>query len=210
MFRARPERAVRDEDYRARAEDLEWVQQANAIGRWTGSWISEFVTADPFDSFELSEERREELAARMDAVRQAGREVHVLPPRYLPIDLDISICAADGSYPGHVKKRVLDALTHGGEAGETSFFDPDNFTFGVPLRRSAIEAAVQAVPGVKGVIAICIRVRRVGGWRAFNEATLPVGLNEIIRVQNDPRFPERGSIKVRVLGEAGDFAGCGP
>ena len=46
-------RAVRDEDYREIAERLPWVQRAGATARWTGSWLTELVTADPLGSFEL-------------------------------------------------------------------------------------------------------------------------------------------------------------
>ena len=51
-------------------------------------------------------------------------------------------------------------LTGNGLNGEKPFFHPDNFTFGQPLRRSDLEAAVQSVPGVKGVEEIKLRVRR--------------------------------------------------
>ena len=50
-FRALTFRAVRPEDYAEIAERLPWVQRAGARFRWTGSWLSMFVTADPLGAF---------------------------------------------------------------------------------------------------------------------------------------------------------------
>jgi hypothetical protein len=196
-FRAFPLRAVRDEDYREILERLPWIQHAGATARWTGSWLTEFITADPIDSFELSEKREEELYNAADRVRQAGRDIATQQPRFVAIDLRITICVAPGSYGGQVREAVIAALSGETRPGERAFFHPDNFTFGAPLRRSALEAAIQAVPGVRGVEGICIRPRRVLDWRAFSEPEYAVAKNEIIRIQNDPRYPERGSIVVR-------------
>ena len=55
---------------------------------------------------------------------------------------------------GDVKRGVLAALdttTH--LDGTHGFFHPDRFTFGTALERSAVEAAIQEVPGVDGVLA---------------------------------------------------------
>ena len=43
--------------------------------------------------------------------------------------------------------------------GSTGFFFADRFTFGTPLYRSRLEAAIQSVPGVNGVLAITYRRR---------------------------------------------------
>src|SRR5690606_20406480 len=79
-FRALTFRAVLDEDFEEIAERLAWVQQAGAVSRWTGSWLTTFVTPDPLGSFALSEARRAELEGLMDCVRQAGREDHGCDP----------------------------------------------------------------------------------------------------------------------------------
>jgi hypothetical protein len=76
------------------------------------------------------------------------------------------------------------------------FFSPDQFTFGTPLDRSRLEAAIQAVPGVRAVETIRIRRRGWFDWRDFTATSLPVGSNEIIRVENRPEFPERGAVRI--------------
>ena len=191
-FKALTFRAVRDEDYEEIAERLPWVQQAGSTARWTGSWMTQFATADPLGSFALSAVNRLELEETLDCVRQVGREVYVQDPRFLDVDLEIGICVAASAYPGQVRERVVRALTRGPDA----FFHPDNFSFGTPLRRAALEAAVQAVAGVRAVEAISIRVRGVTDWRALSDLLFEVGDDQILRHQNDPLFPGRGTLRV--------------
>jgi hypothetical protein len=202
-FRAVTFRAVRPEDYAEIAERLPFVQRAGARFRWTGSWLSAFVTADPLGSFQLSSERRAELANLMDGVRQTGREVFVRNPRFVNIDLEISICIEPFAYAGQVKARVLERLLGRKGARPTKgFFHPDHFTFGTPLRRAALEAAMQDVPGVRAVEEMVIRARGIADWRSFDELTFEVRHDQIIRLQNDPRFPERGSLRIITREEA--------
>ena len=192
-YRAVTYRAVRPEDYAEGAERLPWVQRAGASFRWTGSWISAFVTPDPAGAVTVTADQRAELGAELDRLRQAGREVVVLDPVHAWLDLEITICVEPGARWGDVKERVLAALSASG-----GFFDPDRFTFGTPLRRSALEAAVQRVAGVRAVMGIRIRRRGWFDWQDFGESTseVQVGLNEVIGVENDPRYPERGSVNL--------------
>ena len=43
-FKAITYRAVRPGDYAEAAERLAWVQKAGSVFRWTGSWLTAFVT----------------------------------------------------------------------------------------------------------------------------------------------------------------------
>jgi len=199
-FRAVTYRAVQPADHAEIAERLAWVQKAGAVTRWTGSWPTIFVTPDPRDEVGLSKAHRRELEQAMDRVRQAGREVKVMDPRYADIDLEIRLCVAPNAYRGEVKAAALEALF--GERGDEGFFDPDNFTFGSPLSRADLIAVLQAVPGVRAVEAM--RVRRAGyfDWRDFTELSLPVGVDELVRVTNDRLLPERGAVRLVMEGGA--------
>ena len=98
-----------------------------------------------------------------------------------------------------MRAAVLEALLgRYGARPIKGFFDPDHFTFGTPLRRAALEAAVQDVPGVLAVEQIRIRARGVTDWRVLAELTFEVRDEQIIRLQNDPRLPERGSLRIVV------------
>ena len=203
-FRAVTYRAVRSEDYAAAAETLPWVQRAGAAFRWTGSWLSAFVTPDPIGASILSPTQGVELVQLLDRYRQAGREAHVLKPVYADIDLEIVVCVAPSAYLGEVKERVLLALFgKKGARPQSGYFSPDRFTFGTPLDRSTLEAAIQSVEGVKAVEGICIRRSGFFDWRAFRELSYPPGMNTIIRVDNDPLHPERGSVRLLMEGGAG-------
>ncbi len=187
-------RAVRPEDYVRWAESLEWVQKADAIFRWTGSWLTVFVAVDPKRAFELSAEQRGEIEDLMDCVRQVGRDVIVLEPDYIDLDLEIGICPKPGYYAGHVEAAVIEALV-----GRDGFFGLDQFSFGTPLRRSALEAKIHSVIGVQAVEEIKIRAREITPWRAFEEATFEVGTGQILRVQNDANRPDLGTVRVKVM-----------
>ncbi len=200
-FRAITYRAVRSADYAEAAERLPWVQRAGAAFRWTGSWISAFVTPDPLGASTLNPPRRGELERQLDRFRQAGREAHVLDPVYADLDLEIVVCVAPNAYLGDVKERVLLALF--GKKGVRplpGYFSPDRFTFGVPLDRSTLEAAIQSVEGVRAVEGICFRRRGFFDWRAFKELSYPPGMDAIIRVENDPLHPERGTVRLLMEG----------
>ncbi|HYG48334.1 MAG TPA: hypothetical protein VD846_10395, partial [Allosphingosinicella sp.] len=202
-----PLNAVQPRHFREIVEREDWVQTAGASTRWVGSWPRHFVTADPSDSVAYTREQRRTLEDLVDSVRMAGRDATVRDPVYVPLDLEISICVEDGHYAGQVLERAMRALAGEGPAERPAFFDPDNFSFGDPLRRGSLEAAVQAVPGVKGVVGICLRHRGTRAWQAFLEPELRIAMNEIIRVDNDPAHPEWGSLKIRA-GASADGAGC--
>lgn len=202
-FRAITYRAVRPEDYAEAAERLPWVQRAGGVFYWTGSWLTAFVTPDPRGSTVVTAEQQTELHRQLDRFRQAGREAYSLAPRYANLDLEIHICVEPTAYPGDVEARVLAALLGvRGVRPRSGFFSPDQFTFGTPLHRSALEAVIQAVPGVRAVEQICIRRRGWFDWQVFSDLVYEVAANEVIRLENDPQVPERGSLKILTEGGA--------
>jgi len=189
-------RAVRPEDYAEALERLDWVQKGGASLRWTGSWLTLLATVDPSDTTTISTERRQEAEQQLDRFRQAGREAHLLDPVYAWLDMRVVVCVEPSCYRGDVKTRVLEALFD-----EGGFFDPDQFTFGDPLIRSALYAAIQAVPGVRAVESCHVRRRGQFRWRAL-DSVLKVGVNEILGLCNDPVHPERGTLTLRMEGGA--------
>jgi hypothetical protein len=203
-FRAVTYRAVREEDYREAAERLPWVQRAGARFRWTGSWMTAFVTPDPLGAITVTQSQRQELAVQLDRFRQAGREAVVTDPVYADIDLKISVCVQPFAYPGEVEARVLTALLGNKKQGNkktTGFFSADNFTFGDSLRRSRLEAVIQEVPGVRAVGEMQIRRRGYFDWQVLS-GSYEVGQQEVLRLENDPDYPERGTLELTMEGGA--------
>lgn len=190
-FRAVQYRAVLAADYEAAAETLPWVQRAGTSFRWTGSWLTVFTAVDPLGSELLPPRRRGEVTELLDRRRLAGYESYVPAPRYVSLDLLVTVCARPDAFAGDVEAAVLAALE--------AFFAVDRFTFGTPLERSALEAAVQEAYGVDGVLDVQVRRRGVHGFRAM-EQTVTVAAHEIIRADNDPSRPDHGSLRVDIEG----------
>ncbi|MDT5156602.1 MAG: hypothetical protein QOH51_959 [Acidobacteriota bacterium] len=195
--------AVRPEDYGTQAEKLKFVQRAQGSFFWTGSWLSAVTAVDPFGAFELSPSRRQQIEALLNCRRQAGRDVIVRNPKFVNLDLRIKLCISPHAFSAHVRVRVLEALFgKNGARPVRGFFDPDNFTFGTPLRRSALEAAIVAVEGVEAVTGIEIRAHGVTDFKDFEALAYAIADDELIRVENSALRAERGSVTLLLEGGA--------
>jgi len=196
-FRTRQFRAVIPTDYAAAAQTLPWVQRAGTVFRWTGSWLTVFTTPDPRGSEQILIGQRTGLIDLLNRYRMAGYESYVPDPKFVSLDLAIDLCAEPEAFRGDVLGAVRAALSATQPGG---FFRADNFTFGQALQRSAIEAAIQHAPGVAGVLCVRLRVRgRIAGFTEMPDV-VTVTTDQIIRCDNDPNAPERGSISVNVIG----------
>ncbi len=196
-FRAVQYRTVRAEDYQAAAEKLPWVQKAGTSFRWTGSWMTVFTAVDPRASERIDIAEHVELVQLLNRRRLACYESYPPPPQYVSLDLRIEVCVAPGWLDGDVEAGMLDRLGSATRPDDSSgFFFADRFTFGTPLYRSRLEAAIQDVPGVAGVRAIIYRKRgSFAGFVDLPEVVAPAPM-QILRVDNDPSWPERGTIRV--------------
>ncbi|WP_375494017.1 baseplate J/gp47 family protein [uncultured Nostoc sp.] len=200
-FRAVQYRAVRADDYQAAAQTLPWVLRAGTVFRWTGSWLTVFTTPDPKGSEGITLQEHTQLIELLNRYRLAGYESYVPEPQYRSLDLEISLYASPDAFRGDVEAAVLANLSAAKfPDGSTGFFYVDNFTFGTPLERSALEAAIQKAYGVAGIISIMYRQRKITSNYLKLPETLTVSANAILRLDNDPSRPERGSLKVIVEG----------
>jgi hypothetical protein len=204
-FRAVQYRAVTAADYEAAAETLPWVLKAGTAFRWTGSWLTVFTTADPTAAgtggATVTLGEQEDLIDLLNRRRLAGYESYAPPPTLVSVDLCITVCVETGWLSSDVEAGVLSRLADAKQAnGTPGFFYADCFTFGTPLYRSNLEAAIQGVAGVSGVLDVEYRQR--GASTVFQPLpeVLTFGAGEILRVANDPNFPERGSIRVTAEG----------
>ena len=200
-FRAKQFRAVRSQDYQAAAQTLPWVQRAGTVFRWTGSWLTVFTTPDPLDSEALTVPQHTQLIDLLNRYRMAGYESYVPSPRYLSLDLRVQVCARPDAFRGDVEAALLVALSATRQRdGTTGFFHVDRWTFGMPLERSALEAAIQNAYGVAGVVAIQYRQRGITFTFLDLPDTVQIPVDAILRLDNDPSRPERGSLNITVEG----------
>ena len=200
-------RAVTEEDWAEAARRLPDVQGAVATYRWTGSWYTIFVAVDPRDRADLVDlpngrtrlepAFEQQVRAFLTRFRLAGYDVELRPPRFVPLDIELEVCAAHG----HFRTDVVNAVRRALSAqvlpdGTRGFFDPENFTFGEPLYLSRLYAAVERVEGVDSVV---VRRFQRYGFEAAGElekGVIAMAPWEIVRLDNDPSFVEHGVLSV--------------
>lgn len=199
----RQERAVTEADYASVATRHKQVLAAAARMRWTGSWWTVFITVERRGGLEVDLAFRQEIAGFVDQYRMAGYDIEVEAPVYVPLDVAIAFCPSDGFFAEDVKRGIVAALTGAGASGlQSPFFARDRFTFGQPVYTSQIYGAVLAVPGVAS--AAVTRFQRWGklAGTELDDGRLTVSSLEVVRLDDDPNFPENGRLDVAVGGAA--------
>jgi predicted phage baseplate assembly protein len=176
-----------------------WARQAIAAARWTGSWLTTAMIADPMANEPAAAQLASlaALAAQLNTRRLAGTDVSVALARYRRLDLRITCAARPGHRPSDVAAAVLARLApRRGADGVTGFFGHDKWTFGQSLEVSSLMAAIQSCPGVAGVTQADYRWAAIAGeWRSL-PATLGVPAGEILRLDNEREQPGHGLLFV--------------
>lgn len=197
------ERAVTEEDYAEVTERHPGVQKARAMFRWTGSWHTVFVTIDRKGGLPVTEdtEFRDEIIDHINRYRIAGYDINVNGPIFVPLDLEMSVCLADGYYKSDVLGALLAAFGNRDlSGGRRGFFHPDNFTFGQPVYLSRLYHTAMQIPGVASA-----EITKFQRWgkkpnEELENAMLETSQYEIVRLDNDPNFPENGKIEFIIEG----------
>jgi hypothetical protein len=192
-------RAVTLQDYVRRAEELPEVSRAAARYAWTGSWRTVQLTVDPAGTTALSDALRRRVARYLDAVRLVGEDLEVRPPRFVPLDILVKVCAQPDFWRQDLQSVLEQEFSDGWTPdGRMGFFHPDLWTFGQPLRGSQIVGRALSVYGVEHVISV--RVRRWNEPSHDSDEFTNLGHNEIIQVMSDPDHLELGFIHFEVHG----------
>jgi hypothetical protein len=191
-FRSEQLRAVIETDYARAALRSPEVAGAVATFRWTGSWMTVFITVDRRGRTELDDEFVADVRATVEEQTQAGYDLEIERPEYVAIELEVAVCVDRGHFRTDVERAVLTALA--------ALFDPDNWTFGQPVYVSQLYAAVESVEGVES--AVVTALNRFGRTPQGELAAglLPIGRFEIAQLENDPSFPERGAVRLDMRG----------
>lgn len=210
-FRVEQFRAVTEADYVNAARKLPQVQSAVASFRWTGSWYTVFIGVQPAGVTDLvrkpngvtllSDSLRHTVLRFLNGYRIAGYDLEILPPQFLPLEIDVSVCTSAGYFRGDVEQGVFNALSNRMLAdGTRGFFYPGNFVFGEPLYLSRIYAVVQAVEGVDSAVVTTFRHFGKPDNGELQKGVIPVGPWQIVQLDNDSNFREHGVLKVTMLG----------
>jgi Baseplate J-like protein len=197
------QRAVTEADYAEVAERHPEVQEAAATRRWTRSWYTMFVTVDRLGGRAVDEAFEDELRTFLDGYRLAGVDVEIDAPRFVSLDIELTVCVAPGYVAADVERALLDALSNRElPDGSRGFFHPDNFTFGQPVYLSRLIAAAMAVPGVDWVDVTTFERSGEPSTTGLDSGRLTFARLEIARLDNDPNFPESGRLKLDLEGGA--------
>ena len=208
-FRARQLRAVTLADYVKRAEEVAGVSRAVARYAWTGSWRTVRIAIDPTGftalgdarSDALWDELRPRIADHLEAVRLIGEDLELRPPRYVPLEIHVVVCAGEAYWRQDVRFVLEQEFSDGWTSdGRRGFFHPDEWTFGQSLHRSAIEGRIHRVAGVKHVVRITMKRFSARLPASPGAEVLEMGFDEVVLLANDPSHLERGLIRFAVQG----------
>ncbi len=190
-------RAVTEQDYEEILALRGDIQRARATIRWTGSWYTVFVAIDRAGGLEVDADFERQIRNYLEDYRLAGYDIEVHGPIYVPLELTIKVTVAAGHFAEHVERALVDAFGSRGRG----FFNPDNFTFGQPVFLSQIYATAAGVSGVESIQVVKFtRMDWPNDTSSLEQGVISIGKFEIARLDNDPNYPENGSIKFLMEG----------
>jgi hypothetical protein len=197
------ERAITQQDYADKAMEYEGIQKAVATFRWTGSWTTVFLVIDRElgKTVEDDELFKKGLYAHMEKYRTAGFDLEIMDPVMVPLDIAMEVCVKPGYFKSDIKETLLKVFSsYDWAPDQRGFFHPDNFTFARAVYLSRIYEAAVKVDGVAFA-----KVTRFKRWdrksgTEMEDGYLKPGPMEIVRLDNDPNFPENGKIEFEMKG----------
>lgn len=194
-------RAVTPADYERVAVGMPGVQRVAAELRWTGSWHTVFLTADPEGNGVVDGPFEERLREHVEPFRTVGHDLEVDGPRFVSLELELEVCVEPEHFRADVRRR-LEARLSADEApdGSRGLFHPVSFTFGQPVHLCPVLAAASAVPGVESVRATVFGRLDHTSPSGLQDGRLPMGRLEVARLENDPDFPEHGVLRLVLHG----------
>jgi Baseplate J-like protein len=199
------ERAIIMPDYVTAAESNSLVHNAVAAQRWTGSWYTVFIAAEPQPSSQtggaqtggtLTAAQQKSVTATVNSFRLAGEDIQLDSPQYVSLDIVLTICV-DPDYFNLKVQRALNQVLGSGPGG---FFNPAKFTFGQNVYLSPIYAAARSVPGVNAVTATMFQIQGVSDNTYLASGEIPLGSLQIARLENNPSFPNHGQLTLNMEG----------
>lgn len=207
IFRSELQRAVTADDYARLAERHPRVQRAAAVLRWNGSWhtvtvaIDALAGADTTIDAPADEALLGEIERMLYPYRRIGHDLDVTAARYVPLDIEMTVCVQPSYLRGHVHAALLDAFSSRVlPDGRRGLFHADNLTFGTPIYLSQLIATAQAIPGVETVAVNKLDRLYEPASDALDTGKLALEPLEIARLNNDPNAPDQGKLRFTLRG----------
>jgi hypothetical protein len=195
------ERAVSMADYESVTETGTQVKQAVAELRWTGSWYTVFIAAEPENAGNLTPALQKSLTRLVNRYRLAGQDVQLESPQYVPLEIELTVCVDPAYFQADVKQALLAALGCQLQAnGQPGYFSADSFSFGETVYLSPIYAAAREIAGVTSVSASVFQPQGVATKSYLRRGEIPLGPLQIAQMDNDPSYPNRGQLTLVMQG----------
>lgn len=196
------ERCITEADYVEIITRHPEVQEAATIFRWTGSWYTAIIAIRRVNDFPIDYAFRQRMLEFMAPYRVAGNDINIRAPRFVALDIALTVRVADAYFASMVKQRLLEIFSAADLPNrEPGFFNSDRFSFGQSVYLSQIITKAAAITGVLWVKAA--RFRRWGQNQTnMIEQTgkILIGPLEIVQVQNKADSPELGQITFDMKG----------
>ncbi|MEJ2443855.1 MAG: putative baseplate assembly protein [Exilibacterium sp.] len=201
-FRKSIQRAIIAQDYRDIALRDGRLQSVGGKLVWTGSWYEASVAVDPLRTTSVDTSLLQEICTLLHPYRRMGHDLRVTAARYVPLDLQIKVCAAKGYQSAHVKAALLNAFSNRQLANnQYGFFHPDSLSFGEDIYISKIIAKARQVTGVASVkVSRCQRLFQAANHE-LEHGVLTLHSDEIAQLDNNPNYPERGKLDIVVCAQ---------
>jgi len=131
----------------------------------------------------------------LESIRLLGFDVELVPPVFVPLDLDIVVDAHPWAAAERLRQRVIQAL-----AADGGLFDPDVSGLGRDVYLDRIHQAVLAVDGVAALRMQRLRRLEPGARDFVGQGRLPVASHEVAVLRNPYGSGADGLLTVAVCG----------
>ncbi|RKH55923.1 baseplate J/gp47 family protein [Corallococcus llansteffanensis] len=196
---SQPLSAVTVEDYVRLLQQLPEVAGASArvVHRDLRTVIRVTVLLRDEDTLDRDEllRRWAGVRRRLEEIRLLGVDVEALPPRWVPLDLDLEVDAAPHAQADLVRDAVVGAI-----AGDGGLLDPDRSGLNGDVQLADL---YQAVLRVSGVTAVRVkRFRRLESHLVdrLAEGVIPIGPEEVATARGGYWPGSEGVLTVHVCG----------
>ncbi|MFO1026461.1 MAG: hypothetical protein U1E70_14905 [Acetobacteraceae bacterium] len=134
------------------------------------------------------------VRSRLEAIRLLGWDVELLPPSFVPLDIDLTVDAEPWAQAEMVRHGVVAALS-----GDGGLFDPDTSGLGGDVHVDALHRAALSVPGVAALRVQRLRRLQPHAIDYAEAGTLPIAEDEVAVLRRPYGTPD-GLLTVTVCG----------
>ena len=195
------ERAITMVDYATVTEANPQVEDAYATLRWTGSWYTVFITAEPKTGGILSKSLTRSLTRYVNGFRLAGQDLKLEGPDYISLEIKLIVCVDPDYFQADVEQSLLQVLGSGTLlSGKPAAFAPGNFKLGQTVYLSPIYATARTVAGVQTVTAKVFQPQGIATRIFLQNGEIPMGPFQVARMDNDPSLPANGQLTLVMQG----------